>query len=275
MAGADFLDVAFEERRTALLKLAPYRRIGRHRHGRIAKSKRRHFFQRGMQLRIAAGLKRNHKRQRRFVESGFLQQRIDVQVMCRENLRQPRHNPRLIAHEEAQIPRRFKITADSRAYETLLATSLFARPAPMLSATNIRSDTTATAVGSPPAPAPRNAMSPPYFPEVKTRLRFLCTRPNGESFGTRHGPTSANSVSLFQVGPRNLADRASEFRGVVEVDRIDRANRASSNRFRARLARAVPPAQEWRAWRAHRRRRDPRRRRPRRSPGPALLPALR
>src|SRR5438445_5726289 len=63
-------------------------------------------------------------------------------------------------------------------------------------ATNFRSDTTATAVGSPPAPAPRNAMSPPYWPEVTTKLRFLCTRPKGESVGTRQGPTSAKRVLL-------------------------------------------------------------------------------
>ena len=37
-------------------------------------------------------------------------------------------------------------------------------------ATNFTSDTTATAVGSPPAPAPRNAMSPPYRPDVTTRF---------------------------------------------------------------------------------------------------------
>src|SRR5580704_2217705 len=67
-----------------------------------------------------------------------------------------------------------------------------------LCATNIRSETTATAVGSPPAPAPRKAISPPYFPEVKTRFRFFCTRPKGDDVGTRLGPTSANNVVSFK-----------------------------------------------------------------------------
>src|SRR5580658_6082429 len=71
-------------------------------------------------------------------------------------------------------------------------------PAARLSATNIKSETTATAVGSPPAPAPRKAISPPYSPEVKTRFRFLCTRPKGDDVGTRLGPTSANSVVSFR-----------------------------------------------------------------------------
>src|ERR1700692_3853070 len=67
-------------------------------------------------------------------------------------------------------------------------------PADRLSATNIRSETTATAVGSPPAPAPRKAISPLYSPEVKTRFKLRCTRPNGDEAGTRLGPTSANKV---------------------------------------------------------------------------------
>src|SRR5208337_746864 len=82
--------------------------------------------------------------------------------------------------------------------ERWLASLLPPDLAQSLSATNIKSETTATAVGSPPAPAPRNAISPPYWPEVSTRLRFLCTRPKGEPEGTRHGPTSANSVSAFK-----------------------------------------------------------------------------
>src|ERR1700689_2122513 len=80
--------------------------------------------------------------------------------------------------------------------ETLPATSLL--PALRFCASDITSETTATAVGSPPAPAPRNAMSPPYWPDVRTRLRFLCTRPKGESVGTKHGPTSANKVLSFK-----------------------------------------------------------------------------
>src|SRR4029077_3677557 len=82
--------------------------------------------------------------------------------------------------------------------ETLLAAPRLPPPADRLSATNIKSETTATAVGSPPAPAPKKAISPPYWPEVSTRFRFRCTRPKGESVGTRHGPTSANSVSAFK-----------------------------------------------------------------------------
>src|SRR6202011_4452630 len=53
-------------------------------------------------------------------------------------------------------------------------------PADKLCATNMRSETTATAVGSPPAPAPKNAMSPPYLPEVNPRFWLFCTRPNGD-----------------------------------------------------------------------------------------------
>ena len=75
-------------------------------------------------------------------------------------------------------------------------------------------------------------MSPPYWPEVSTRLRFRCTRPKGELLGTRQGPTSANSVSSLQIGPGNLADRAAEFCGIIEIDRVDGANRARANGFR-------------------------------------------
>ena len=52
---------------------------------------RRHFLQRGMQLRVAAGLERDDEGQRAFVEARILQHGIDVQLM---SMRGSRPGPR-------------------------------------------------------------------------------------------------------------------------------------------------------------------------------------
>ena len=70
-----------------------------------------------MQHGIAAGLERNHKRQRILFKPGFLQEGIDVQVMSRKDLRQPSNDSRLVAHKEAQIPCRLKIAGHDRRYD--------------------------------------------------------------------------------------------------------------------------------------------------------------
>src|ERR1700756_4290857 len=62
----------------------------------------RHPFQRRMQLRVMAWLQRDHKRQRSLLKSRLLQQRIDVEMVIGQNLRQPRHNPRLIPNKESK-----------------------------------------------------------------------------------------------------------------------------------------------------------------------------
>src|ERR1700730_12503695 len=64
-----------------------------------------------MEKRIPARLKRNHERQRGLFETRLLQQGVDVQMMRRQNLSQPRHDSRLIAHEKPQVPRRLEVTA--------------------------------------------------------------------------------------------------------------------------------------------------------------------
>ena len=156
--------------------------------------------------------------------------------------------------------------------ETLLAISPLSRA--KLSATNITSDTTATAVGSPPAPAPRNAMSPPYCPEVSTRFRLRCTRPNGESAGTRHGPTSANSVSPFNSA-REIWRMVQPLASHNRNPRHPRSESCERESIPAPPAYAIPRAREWPALPAHRRHRDPPMHPPRHSLAPAPLPAPR
>src|ERR1035441_7241186 len=61
------------------------------------------------------------------------------------------------------------------------------------------SETTATAVGCPPAPWPPNTVSPPYFPVATTRFWLPSTRANGEESATRAGWTAAKSSALVEV----------------------------------------------------------------------------
>jgi hypothetical protein len=80
---------------------------------------RRHLFQRGMQLRIAAGLQSDHEGKRRLLVSRLLQYGIDVQSVRRENGGQLRDDSGLVLDQKAQIPRGLKIAAHF-GYEKLL-----------------------------------------------------------------------------------------------------------------------------------------------------------
>src|SRR5204862_4326345 len=53
------------------------------------------------------------------------------------------------------------------------------------------SETTATPVGSPPAPRPPKLVSPPERPVTVTRFSLPLTRASGEVNGTSAGPTAA------------------------------------------------------------------------------------
>src|SRR6478736_6224441 len=83
-----------------------------------------HPFQRRMQLRVVAWLQRDHKGQGSLLKSRLLQQRIDVEVVIGQNLRQPRHNPGLIPDEESQIPGSLEITANPRCRDVVRYVSL-------------------------------------------------------------------------------------------------------------------------------------------------------
>src|SRR5450432_4260924 len=92
----------------------------------------------------------------------------------------------------------------------------------------IRSETTATAVGLPPAPCPAKTVSPPNFPVDMTRFCPPSTPASGESRCTSVGCTEAKSLSAV-LSPRNLADGAIEQLGVVEIHRLEGADGARGN----------------------------------------------
>jgi hypothetical protein len=71
-------------------------------------------------------------------------------------------------------------------------------------ATDITSETTATAVGEPPAPEPRNEVSPPKMPRTVTMFWLPSTRPNPDDSGTSAGRTVANTVPLSSADARAI-----------------------------------------------------------------------
>src|SRR5579863_4672178 len=71
-----------------------------------------------------------------------------------------------------------------------------------LRAIEYKSETTATAVGSPPAPKPENTICPAYCPVAATRFLLPSTCATSEDTGTNAGRTNArtynpSSVSFF------------------------------------------------------------------------------
>ena len=72
---------------------------------------RGHFLQRGMQERIPAGLKRYDKRKSRFVVAGFLQHRINVQMMSGQDCGELRHDSRAVPDQKTQVPRSLEVAA--------------------------------------------------------------------------------------------------------------------------------------------------------------------
>jgi hypothetical protein len=59
---------------------------------------RGHFLKCGMQLGVAAGLDRDHERQRALIEARLLQHSVNVELVSREDRRQTRNDARLIFH---------------------------------------------------------------------------------------------------------------------------------------------------------------------------------
>src|SRR5207248_9478565 len=70
--------------------------------------------------------------------------------------------------------------------------------------TDSTSDTTATAVGDPPAPDPKKDVSPPNTPRTVTRFCAPSTRPNAELLGTSAGRTVANTAPLSSADARAI-----------------------------------------------------------------------
>ena len=88
-------------------------------------------------------------------------------------------------------------------------------------ATARRSETTATAVGSPPAPWPEKTTSPPKRPLTTTMFCVPCDHAMGEARGTSMGATRAWTICPSKLRAGDLADGAAELLGVGEVDGLD------------------------------------------------------
>src|SRR5690349_12213795 len=71
-------------------------------------------------------------------------------------------------------------------------------------ATDRTSETTATAVGDPPAPDPKNDVSPPKMPRTVTRFWLPSTRPNPDDKGTSAGRTAAKTAPLSSADARPI-----------------------------------------------------------------------
>src|SRR4029079_13883936 len=71
-------------------------------------------------------------------------------------------------------------------------------------ATESTSDTTATAVGDPPAPEPKNDVSPPKMPRTVTRVWLPSTRPKPDDSGTSAGRTAAKTAPLSSAEARAI-----------------------------------------------------------------------
>ena len=76
--------------------------------------------------------------------------------------------------------------------------------APACFATDSTSETTATAVGEPPAPDPKNDVSPPKTPRTVTRFWLPSTRPKLDPMGTSAGRTAANTAPLSSADARAI-----------------------------------------------------------------------
>ena len=118
----------------------------------------------------------------------------------------------------------------------------------------IRSETTATAVGFPPAPCPANTVSPPNFPMETTRFCPPSTAASGDELCTSAGSTDANSrseVFLARESWRMVQSRSLAYSkstgSIVEMERaqMSEALAETPKPVRARivsLARASRPS---------------------------------
>ena len=90
-----------------------------------------------------------------------------------------------------------------------------------------RSETTATAVGSPPAPNPENAVSPPELPVDDHDVPAALDPPQRRRRRDQGGPHRRVQAARVgkQLGPRHLPDDASQPAGVGDVDGGDRGDR--------------------------------------------------
>ena len=139
-----------------------------------------------------------------------------------------------------------------------------------------RSLITATAVASPPAPAPLIAMSPGVH--AADDRRILRTGRSREDGTARHDdrgdPGRERRPLAVVVGVRDLADRPAVPPRSLEVGRRDRRGRSRLDARRHRRAARTPARRGWPAWPPRRRRRGrardplPRSRARARWPGP-------
>ena len=88
---------------------------------------RSHFLERGMKLRVAAGLQCDHKGERSLVESRFLQHGVNIQFVSRQDLGQSRNDAGAISHQKAQVPGSLKIAAHFGRQELLRPVRAHAR----------------------------------------------------------------------------------------------------------------------------------------------------
>ena len=88
-----------------------------------------------------------------------------------------------------------------------------------------RSDTTATAVASPPAPWPANTVVPLRSPCTRTTFSGPCARPSHESLGTSAALDAGRDAAGIPFEDRpahaDLPDHAADRRGCVDVARVD------------------------------------------------------
>ena len=93
-----------------------------------------------------------------------------------------RQNARLVADDEPDVVRRDEVAADLwKVVQRAGGRRASSLHRPRERRTDSTSDTTATAVGEPPAPEPENDVSPPKMPRTVTRFWLPSMRPNARS----------------------------------------------------------------------------------------------
>ena len=150
-----------------------------------------------------------------FLVAGALEEGVDVDFFCGEGAGDFGDDARAILHDEADVVAELEFAADMRGR---LGRSAARDPW----ASEIRSETTATAVGLPPAPWPEKTTSPPYWPLTRTMFSVLARPGEGRTQGDEHGADGRRRRRQGeQFGFGDLADGAVEVVGVDEVDGID------------------------------------------------------
>ena len=158
----------------------------------------------GSQGRLLARFDGNHERKRVFRISGLLQHRIEVDALPGQRRGDRRQDAGSVVHDKPQVVG----TRRGGAPRAPAATPRCGRGSRCVS--DSRSDTTATAVAGPPAPAPLKLFSPPYWPEMVTTLFAPMLQPEVRTAQHERRADEGVKAVALRLDHRDLPDGAAE-----------------------------------------------------------------